>query len=407
MRNPLRSLFETRSIGSSYDLARYLGRGYETAAGVEVTETTAMRVAAVATCVSLISRTVASLPVDVIEQRGASRTVRSDHWLSTVLSQPNSWQTRFEFLQTMQAVLLLYRNAYAWINWVTDGRTTKAVELIPLHPSQMRVEQVSEFATPTYVLMKRNGTPMPLKASEVLHVRTMSTDGVHGRAVLDDGRELIGGAQAQQTHSATFWSSGGNPDVILKHPKTLSDKAKKGLEESWESTYGGGAGKRRVAVIEEGMEVTPLTWSNEAAQFLETRQMSRAEIAGYFHVPPYMIGDVEKQTSWGTGVEQQQIGFVNFTIRPDLVLWEQKIGRQLLGGEANIAATFRVEGLLRGDSEARSAFYRTMREIGVYSANEVRALEDLNPRDGGDTYGDLAYVSGAASTSKPPQKAQP
>jgi HK97 family phage portal protein len=394
MRNPLRSLFETRAIGSSYELAQHLMRGYPSTAGVEVTETTAMRVAAVATCVSLISRTVASLPIDVIEQSGETRRVVSGHWLSQALLRPNGWQTRFEFLQVMQALLSLHRNAYAWLNWVGRGSTRRVAEMIPLHPSQMRVFQKTEFDAPVYVLRRGNGEDMPLAADEVLHLRAMSTNGVQGRSALDDGRDLVGGALAQQDHSAGFWGSGGNPDVVLKHPKTLSDKAKKGLEDSWQDTYGGGQGKKRVAVIEEGMEVTPLTWSNEAAQFLETRQMSRAEIAGYFHVPPYMIGDIEKQTSWGSGVEQQQIGFVNFTIRPDLVLWEDKLCRQCLENDPRYSVKFRVEGLLRGDSAARAAFYKTMREIGAYSANDVRAYEDLNPRPGGDLYGDLAYASG-------------
>ena len=401
MRNPLRSLFETRAIGSPYELAQLLSRGYQSTAGVEVTETTAMRIAAVATCVSLISRTVASLPIDVIEQSGNVRNVAAGHWLTKLLAKPNPWQTRFEFLQTMQALLSLHRNAYAWLNWVSPGGRGQVVEMVPLHPTKVQVTQATEFANPTYVLNRRDGQQIPFAADEILHLRAVSTDGVSGRSTLDDGRDLFGGAIAQQNHSAGFWGTGGNPDVILKHPKTLSDKAKKGLEDSWQATYGGGPGKKRVAVIEEAMEVTPLSWSNEAAQFLETRQMSRAEIAGYFHVPPYMIGDVEKQTSWGTGVEQQQIGFVNFTIRPDLVLWEEKLCRQLLENNPKYAIKFRVEGLLRGDSQARAAFYKTMREIGAYSANDVRAYEDLNPREGGDAYGDLAYASGKQAPKEP------
>ena len=163
---------------------------------------------------------------------------------------------------------------------------------------------------------------MPLPQREVLHLRGLSTDGVMGRCVLQDARELIGGALATQEHSNTTWKRGGLPSVVLTHPKTLSEKAKDSLEKRWESVYGGSKDQRRVAVIEEGMDLTPLTVSLEDLQFLETQKFSDGRIAGWFFVPPHMVGDTEKSTSWGTGIEQQQIGFLSFTLRPDLVSWE-------------------------------------------------------------------------------------
>lgn len=166
----------------------------------------------------------------------------------------------------------------------------------------------------------------------------------------------------------------------------LGEKARKNLEESWEATYGRGEGKRRVAVIEEGMEIQQLSLSPEDGQFLETRAFSRGEIAGAFHVPPHMIGDTEKSTSWGTGIEQQQIGFLVFTLRPDLVLWEQRLTRDLIRQPDRFFIEFNTNGFMRGDAATRGAWYRVMREIGAYSANDIRAFENENPIEGGDGY---------------------
>jgi HK97 family phage portal protein len=103
-------------------------------------------------------------------------------------------------------------------------------------------------------------------------------------------------------------------------------------------------------------------------------------------VPPIMVGHSEKVTAWGTGIEQIVIGFLTFSVRPWLTRLEQSIRKDLLTPEerATFFAEFAVEGLLRADSAARSAFYSQMTQNGVYTRNEVRKLENLPPVEGGD-----------------------
>lgn len=395
MRNPFAPLFARKSIGSSHELLQHLLRGHTSISGQTVNEASALNVAAVMTCVSLRSRALASLPIRVYQRLDErSKQPAVNHPLARVLSQPNSWQTRTELFAMLEAHRVLRGNAYCWINRVTamspDGvERNQVAELIPMHPDQVEVlDSLDDLdgLAPAYRLHKRNQKTVDLPAGEVLHLKGLSTDGRKGRSTLQDARELIGGALGTQEHAASFWSHDATPRVALKHPKVLSDKARKNLEESWEATYGGGKDKRRVAVIEEGMAIEQLSMTAEDAQFLETRKFQRGEIAGWFHVPPHMIGDTEKSTSWGTGIEQQQIGFLVFTLRPDLVAWEQRFSRDLITRPDKYFVEFNIEGLLRGDAAARGQFYRVMREIGAYSANDVRALENLNPIENGDLY---------------------
>lgn len=415
MRNPFGVLFERRSIGSSYDLMQYLLKGVTSLAGQDVNESTAFNIAAVMTCVSIRARALASLPCRVYERLDErNKKPALTHPLNRVLLQPNKWQTRFELFHMLETHRVLRGNAYAWENRVlvpsADGvERNQLQELIPMHPDRIELlEQTDELdgQAPTYRLHRRRGGHIDLPANEVLHLKGLSTDGRTGRSVLTDARELIGSALATQEHSSTFWRGHAVPDIALRHPKTLSPKAKENLEKSWEATYGAGKDKRRVAVLEEGLDIEKLAITAQDAQFLETRKFQRAEIAGWFHVPPHMIGDTEKSTSWGTGIEQQQIGFLVFTLRPDLVAWEQRLTRDLITRTDKYFVEFSLEGTMRGDAVSRGQFYRVMREIGAYSANDVRALENLNPiGEVGDIY--LQPTNLAPLGYEPPSKPAP
>ncbi len=396
MRNPLRALFDRRSIGTSHDLWTYLSRGAVSSSGAVVNESTAFAVPVVLTCVSLISRTIMTLPIDVYERLPEGRKRKADeHPLARLFDNPNSWQDWPMFCQMMQAHLLLRGNAYAWVNWVgvPGSAYFQAQEIIPIHPDQIRCEPVETAASGPgyelkYTLTKRNGQQVPLPPDEVMHLRGLSTNGYMGRSPIDDLKEAIGSSIAAQEYGGTFWKNDATPNLLLKHPKPLSDKAKKSLEGAWEQIYGG-KDRRRVAVLEEGMEVQQLSVTPEDAQFLETNKFSRSQLAGAFHVPPHMIGDTEKSTSWGTGIEQQQIGYLTFTIQPWLTIWEHGIRRALIANERRFYVKFKVEGLLRGDSTGRSNFYQKMFGVGAFSPNTILALEDMDPIG---EEGDVRYV---------------
>lgn len=400
--NLFAQLFERRSVSTSAELLDFLRKGSESVAGTSVNESTALNVSTVMTCVSLISRTVASLPLQVYERSsdGAQRFPATDHPVTGVLREPNPWQTMLEFVQVVQTQALLRGNGYAWVNWTTNTRdgSEQVKEMIPLHPDRVRVEQLDDY-TLRYVLERPRNGSLVIPQDEMLHLRGLSTDGYMGRDPLRDARDIVGVALATQEYAGSFWRNDATPTVALKHPKTLSEKARKNLEESFAATYGGGRDRRRVAVLEEGVDLTPITLNAEQSQFLETRKFQRSEIASWFHVPPHMIGDTEKSTSWGTGIEQQQIGFMTFTIRPWLTAWEQRLNRILVKNESRFYCKFTLDGWLRGDINSRYMAYSRGIQGGWLSPNDVRRLEDMNPITGGDVY--LAPTNLAPLTSLP------
>jgi HK97 family phage portal protein len=394
VRNPFVALFERRSIGSSYDLLTYLMRGSASTSGQTITETTALNVAAVYTGVAIRSRLLASLPVEVIEKVD-SRTSRQAvvHPLRRVLLKPNTWQTPSEFKGMLEAHRLLRGNGYAWINRVTalsgDGvERDQVAELVPMHPDQLEVvDQADDFGGPTtYRLHRRNGQIVPLPAREVFHVKGLTTDGRKGRSFLQDMREVIGGSLALQEHKNSLWSRDATPSLALSHPKSLSDKAKKGIEEGWEATYGRGKDKRRIAVLEEGMKIEQLSLSPEDGQFLQTDQDLRQQIAAALMVPPHLMGLAEKATSWGTGIAEMNLGLLTITLGPDVRIWEERMGLDLISRPDKYQVKFNIRALQRGDFAKQIDSFVKGIQGGFYSPNDVRAWLDENPIPDGDVY---------------------
>ncbi|CDH34549.1 putative phage portal protein, HK97 family [Xenorhabdus bovienii str. Intermedium] len=139
-------------------------------------------------------------------------------------------------------------------------------------------------------------------------------------------------------------------------------------------------------VLETDLAYQNVTMNPEAAQMLESRTFSTEEICRWFRVPPFMVGHITKQSSWGASVEGMNMQFLTNTLRPLLINIEQEISRCLLNDDEDFYGEFSVEGLLRADSAGRSAYYTTALQNGWMSRNDVRRLENLPPIDGGDIH---------------------
>jgi HK97 family phage portal protein len=377
-----------------------IGGSMSSMSGAVVNETTAMRVAAAWRCVQIISGAVAILPVDLIRRVDENRRAPAvGHSLRRVLTvKPNHWQTSSEFRRMMQSHLLLRGNAYA-----LKGMSGRDLEsLIPLHPDRVSVEQQPDMSL-LYRVTLKNGGYRRYSQREILHLRGMSLDGITGLSVLSHAREALGLALQAERAGANLFTKGALAGGVLQHPNKLSADAFERLKASWQQTAGAEhAGETKI--LEEGMNYQQLSISSRDAQFLENRDFQRYDIAMFFGVPPHMLGATEKQTSWGSGIEQQGIAFVTYTLNDWLVTWQESIKRDLLqeGEWESLDVRFYTQGLLRGDFKARWDGYVKALQWGVYSPNEVRRLEDDNPRDGGDVYYDPPNTAGGAEDQKAP-----
>lgn len=348
----------------------------KTLAGVSVSEKRSYGLTAYYRGIALLSSTMAGLPLHVY-RNGTKARVRQ----RTVLDSPNPMQTPFEFWQTQ------YANACGWGNaYATKVRDANYVvrEVWPVHPSKVEVEQVRPSSTnPAGKVFHVDGEGA-FTAEEIFHLPYLSPHGYRGVAPLHLARQVLGVAIAAEETAARFYGSGAMLSGLLRTDQKLTREQADALQERWRSRMGGQDNAGKVAVLDAGANFQSLTIPPADAELLVSRKFGVTEIARLLGIPPHLLGDVEKTSSWGTGVEQQFLGFIQTTLQGWLTLVEQRVTRELLPGgwsSGSWYAEYSIEGLLRGDSAARSAFYKTMREIGVYSVNDVRARENLEPVD--------------------------
>lgn len=363
-------------------LAAYIFGGTESAAGENVNPQTAMSVSAIYACVGLISETIGQLPIRVKKYKsgGGSDDAMSHPIYRLIALRPNEWQTSQEFREMMTQHLCLTGNCYAEI--IRDNSGVPR-ELLPLMPNWVSVEQDSRWNV-IYKITDKNGQYRELTQSDVFHMKYRTLDGYTGISPIGYQRETVGNSIAALLYSSRMLKNGGRPSGTLEVPGGLSEEAFERLRASWEQNYTG-SNAYRTAILENGTKYNAISMSNADMQFLESRKFSVEEIARIYRVPLHMIQNTEKTTSWGSGVEQMSIGFVQYSMLPWIKRWENCIKKYLIT-DKNTYVKLSVEGLMRGDMSSRYTSYAQAITNGFMSANEVRALEDMNPRDGGDDF---------------------
>ena len=380
-----------------------------TAAGKNVNERSAMQLTAVYACVRILAEGIAGLPLHLYKcGKNGSREKVVDHPLYFLLhDEPNPEMTSFVFRETLMTHLLLYGNCYCQI--IRDGRGQVAA-LYPLMPNQMSVDRDEKGQLYyTYLRSSEEADTMKkgtvyLLPEDVLHIPALGFDGLVGYSPIAMAKNSIGVGLACEEYSAKFFANGAAPSGVLEHPGTIKDITR--LRESWNAIYGGSKNAGKVAILEEGMHYSPISISPNEAQFLETRKFQVDEIARIFHVPPHMIGDLERSTF--SNIEQQSLEFVKYTLNPWVCRWEQALTKSLLSPreKREYCIKFNVDGLLRGDYQSRMNGYAVGRQNGWMSANDIRELENMDKiseEQGGDLYlvnGNMIKMTDAATNPR-------
>ncbi|MBF8255862.1 MAG: phage portal protein, family [Anaerolineales bacterium] len=355
------------------------GSGGPTASGKRVDEETALQYTAVLACVRIHAETFASLPWDVFRRLVRGRERATDHALWPLLHDaPNPEITSFTFRETAVTHEGTWGNSYAEIERNNAGRP---IALWPIPPKRVKVKRNKQTKALEYHVTLPDGDGQVLARSQVFHVPWTSTNGVTGLSPIGLMREAIGLGLAAEEFGARFFGDGARLGAVFEHPGKLSDTAHKRLVSQIEDRHRGLSRAHRIALLEEGMKVHEVGIPPEDAQFLQTRSMQRGEIASVYRVPPHMIGDTEKSTSWGSGIEEQTLGFVVYSTVPRLVRWEQATQQQLFfpSERGEFYSKFLVEGLLRGDPLKRAQAREVQRRNGIINADEWREGEDMNP----------------------------
>lgn len=388
--------------------------GPSTYAGTSVSEGTAHRVIAVYRAWSLLAGTIGSLPLRTFsgEPPGGKPWSGDQAGLlaypggrDEVSGTPTQGAVPgMVFWETLGVHLLSWGNGY--VVKVPNVARSRIVALDLLMPSQVaprwgRKTRDNPTGKEFRVEDGRGGaiaTP-----ADVIHIRAMGSSLLQGISPIGAARQALGLAVAAEEYGARLFGSGSLMAGILQVDKTLTQDDAEKLKSRWQQRMTGLAHAHSVAVLDSGAKWQPIGIPPEDSQFIESRRFQVTEVARLYGIPPHLLGDVERSTSWGSGIEQQSLGFNIYTLRPWLSRIEQTLSNELLPRGVN--CRFDVAEMLRGDIETRYRAHQTAILSGQMTPNEARAAEGKAPLPGGDALFFPMNYSTVATIAEPPEPA--
>lgn len=401
---------KTESKAVSFDPAwiDYFG-ARASKSGVPVSWDRALDVTTVLACVRVLAEGIAQPPLRIMQTTpdGRGAVPATEHPLYRVLyRRPNPWMTSFALRETMVMHLALAGNAYFYKNMVR-GRVK---ELIPFDPGCITITRNNDYSL-TYRVSALDGTTQDFPQSLIWHVRGPSWDTWRGLDAVRQAREAIGLTIATENTQAEMHANGLQMAGTYSTEQKIDPEQYKKIQ-AWISAQVGGSNKHKPFVIDSGFKWTPQSMTGVDAEHLETRKFQIEEVCRAFRVLPPMVGHSGQSMTFASA-EQIFLAHVIHTLMPWAVRIEQAIDNDLLDGpeDAGYFAKFNMNSLLRGAHKDRGEFYAKALGTGGSPAymtpNEIRALEDLNPVEGGDELPKPTNVGGASPENTPKGQQDP
>ena len=392
------------------DIFEWLGGGGGRAAGVNVTPQTAMRTSAVWRCVTLISGALMVLPLGVYERTANAPIRLPDHEFVRFLQhEPNELMSGPEMIELEAMAVLLRGNGYALIQQARNGVIH---DLEYYHPARVRPFKSGKALW--YRFTNPDGTTEDHDAGQVIHFRGPGLDeqGLRALSPIEHHAHAIGIGLATRDYTAKQFDQGLLTNDFFSSENEMTSDQRSAFKEYLKRRAAGIANAHNPLILEKGMKWERMDITAKDAQLLELLQYSTIDIARIFGVPPHMIGEVSTSTSWGTGIEQQGIGFVRYTVLPHLVRFARELTRKLfpiVGAKVpKYYIDFDPEALMSGDAKAQGEYARLAlggnQLPGFMSRNEVRRSKGLPPIDNGD---EVYWPNGNSAVPEPKPNPDP
>ncbi|MGW7424419.1 phage portal protein [Streptomyces sp. NPDC054813] len=350
-----------------------------TASGVAVNDQTAMQLVAVYACVRILSAAIARLPLSAMVARDGIQVPTP--MAPTIVADPfggagnTRFPTRRAGLKQLAVSLLLRGNGYGMVT--ARDYLYRPSRIAVLHPDVVKVRLNDDGGRDYEVNRQKVDNP-----SDMLHLTGMCMPGAaEGMSPISYARQAIGLGLAAERFGAGFFGQGAHLSGVITVPGDLDKDRARQMKDAFEGSHSGLSNAHAIGVLSGGADWKNISVTPEDAQFLGTRAAQNLDMAMLYGVPPHMLGQVDRTTSWGTGIEQQAIGFRVWTLDDWLGIFEDAWTGMLPRGQS---AVFDTASLERTDTAGRWSWYATARTINGMTQNEIRARENLPPVEGGD-----------------------
>ena len=379
-------------------MAAFFSVGPQNLAGVPVNETTALGLSAVWRSVSLISGTIASVPLRTLRDKNGVR-----EQVPSFLDNPGGpdGPTPFEWTEQVLAHLVVHGNAYLAHVWNGAGALVALVAMHPLAVDPQWEKDSNEKRTgrKVFVVSLDDGTTRTFMQDEMTQVMALSLDGLKGLSPITIARMSLGTTIAGDRAAANMFGSGPLVAGMVTPEDDITEDDAKQIKSDLNAKLTGTENAGTIAVINRKLKFTQWSTSNEDAQFLQSRQFQIEEVARWYGVPPFELFQLDKQTSWGTGIESQQRGLARTTLSPWAQRVEQRLSRLLSKSQF---AEFDFAGLERANPEDEIRLLIEQVEGGLLTKNEARAIRNLPPVEGGDVLVGSEATPAAPTTEEAP-----
>lgn len=362
--------------------------------GEVVTPDNAMVLPTVYRCIGLLATVIAGCPIRTYRNPGKVEL------FPPILDVSNKTMTytQYELWELVVVHLALWGNAY--VQKIRNSADA-IVDLIPLYPGAVTPRRVTQreaaqtgipAGTKLFEVRRptedgtqyTNQAPLILTDFEVMHIPGMGFDGLMGLSPIQYAARTLGTAMAGDKLAARFYAKGSILSGIIKVKAPLADQAQAdAIRAKWLQKMAGTGHAAEVGVLDAATDFQQLTIPPDSLQFLESRRWQTNEIARMYGIPPHLVGDVERSTSWGAGIESQNVGFVSYTVSGWTNRMEQRVSREVIGINKQYSE-FDLDRLMRGSMSERFTAYVQAISAGWMTRNEARVKENMVRLDGLD-----------------------
>jgi HK97 family phage portal protein len=368
--------------------------------GVAVTEYTALGSNTFYAGVNAVSNDIAKLPFNLYRSLpdGGSERIRK-HNILKVLKNPCPWVNSYDFWLNLVFNKLLYGNSYVWIDRDKAGQPR---QLVPVRHTSCFPQIIPNYGLIYNFNNSFIGQHNDVDFEDMIHLRGVSIDdGIYGARPVWINQGVISLDLAVTKHAATMFRQGTILTGTLNTPMVLQEETARRTRKSWTEANTGSDNAHKVAILEDGLTFTPIGQTAANSQLTEARKLCAIEIARILGVPQHRVGIMDNASF--SNIESQQLSYIDQTLGSICRQIEIEFNRKLLFEEEQDDYYFKFDfdELLRTDTKTRFEAHAIGLQNGFLNPNEVREIEDLNPRSDGDAFTPMMNLQSPTQSGAP------
>lgn len=380
--------FKNEDLDGLQSLAEWLGLSVDE---LNIKGTQSLKEITIYTCIKILAETMSKLPLKVFQDANGTRKA-TDHYLYQMLKlRPNHYMSSSDFWKCVETQRNIYGNAYVWIDRMKTGRKAGVIlGLYPLDSSKMQIYVddaglLNSSNKVWYVYTDNLGKQYKVESTDILHFKGLTANGIAGINPIETLRNSVENAKSSSVFLNNSYKNGMQTKGIIQYVGDLNQTAENTFREKFEQMSNGLKNANKVSLLPIGYQYQPIALSMVDSQFIENTKLTIRQLTAAYGIKLHQVNDLEKASYASTSEANRE--FYTDTLLGILNMYEQELVYKLFTSkeiDQRYYFKFNADVILRGDIKARYEAYRTGLQAGFITANEVRALEELEPKEGGD-----------------------